>query len=844
MAGLTDFGTSPITTAFNFLFGGSLSDTGPNNVNNGVFDKNIFDDVIGGLDSYFDCKDEFPNLPTPSLTTTDDFLDTILRDLDVVEQIKHEDQDCQQQQSEIQQNFPHIQQQQCSNFAFNDIPHQQCAEHHEQWNPKIEKFDNFSQFQNLGHQSSSSVTTMNNNYHFTAAHAGFSQNQHQMLNVVDDCFKDAKTFFTNNDNDDVIALDDVMDHRKFNSPMNFISENNLPPLAETIEVELTQEHSYAAAVSTTTSTVSSADSSSSPSSSVLSTLLTSSASYQQHSQQNQQFPTFVSQQQHDSGVSSGAQSPFSSSGSMRSSFSSSTDTVDHLNIPLYSNNVGGGGGKIPSYRNNASRSSSNYSARHHTYNQNHGKSDDVNIDIIEEALKSIKDDDRDEDFDYESDFDQNFGQSPPPISTNSFFKPKFKAKSPHHILPYTKKDIKYDEKYPTLFLSDEEKILCEKEGVKLPSKFPLTKQEERDLRRIRRKIRNKRSAQESRRKKHEYISSLEDRVRACDDDNQSLRRQVEMLSKNNRSLVEQLKKLQSTVSNGATRPAVQAGTCLAVLLLSFALLVAPNYNLFGKKKFSNGSMSDSSGGGSQSGGGVGGSADVSSNRVLVPGNTRTLMQATNLDDDEMSDVDDSLPSVDGALLLNVSGEDSRRRSATLQFGANSHFGASSDGGGGGEIKPLDGVLDVGDNVSMESWYVRSGGGGPENYQNSKGSILSAKIYDKMERMIRYGHHPPDEFETTPDPKRKKFWTPVSSVGNKRFKAEVKQELPNFGHIQVTTVPTIVGVGDSNKSRNLVVRNDGIGANVITAGGESYYDGIGSKTTSVYINRRQIKVEEF
>jgi len=57
------------------------------------------------------------------------------------------------------------------------------------------------------------------------------------------------------------------------------------------------------------------------------------------------------------------------------------------------------------------------------------------------------------------------------------------------------------------------------------------------LRRIRRKIRNKRSAQESRRKKHEYISSLEERVRACDRENMALRRQVENLSKSNKYII-------------------------------------------------------------------------------------------------------------------------------------------------------------------------------------------------------------------------------------------------------------------------------------------------------------------
>lgn len=125
------------------------------------------------------------------------------------------------------------------------------------------------------------------------------------------------------------------------------------------------------------------------------------------------------------------------------------------------------------------------------------------------------------------------------LATNDFLNNSFCCQLGYHL---TYCVVIYDNSYPYLFISQgecvkltsEEYKMLQRIGCQLPIKFPLSQTNEKAIRTVRRKIRNKLSAQASRAKRQRYVIDLERRYSMCTEEIKQLRRQVYELEEDKR----------------------------------------------------------------------------------------------------------------------------------------------------------------------------------------------------------------------------------------------------------------------------------------------------------------------
>jgi len=128
-------------------------------------------------------------------------------------------------------------------------------------------------------------------------------------------------------------------------------------------------------------------------------------------------------------------------------------------------------------------------------------------------------------------------------------------------------------------LSDDEICALKQEGID-PTDYMKgkvwSKVQEKVLKQIRRKIRNKKSAYESRRRKKMIMESMQAQLKEARDENANLKTRVSQLETQNGQLKSHVSKLKAFIAAASQRTA-QATTCVMLLVLSLAFFLAPNY---------------------------------------------------------------------------------------------------------------------------------------------------------------------------------------------------------------------------------------------------------------------------
>lgn len=106
------------------------------------------------------------------------------------------------------------------------------------------------------------------------------------------------------------------------------------------------------------------------------------------------------------------------------------------------------------------------------------------------------------------------------------------------------KQINKKDKNTPIRLNRDEMRVYRKEGIRLPQKFPLSRIDEHNLKLVRRKIRNRMSAQESRKRKKNYVAELEAKVKAFSVEKNGFLKKIEQLEAQNMIFVNQLNQFQ------------------------------------------------------------------------------------------------------------------------------------------------------------------------------------------------------------------------------------------------------------------------------------------------------------
>jgi cyclic AMP-responsive element-binding protein 3 len=124
-------------------------------------------------------------------------------------------------------------------------------------------------------------------------------------------------------------------------------------------------------------------------------------------------------------------------------------------------------------------------------------------------------------------------------------------------------------------MTSEEQRLIEREGFHFPNR-ELTKAEEKQLKKLRRKVKNKISAQDSRKRRKEYVTKLEGNIKQAASANTNLKGKVTSLEKQNQSLLDQLRALQAQLQRKIGGGAASTGTALMLLGLCFSMFASPD----------------------------------------------------------------------------------------------------------------------------------------------------------------------------------------------------------------------------------------------------------------------------